>query len=312
MLQVVILGSAAGGGVPQWNCGCVSCMAARRQTDLQRSQTSVAVSADGRHWFLINASPDLRQQINATPQLQPRAGRLRDSPILGVILTNGEIDAVAGLLTLREGAPLAIYGHPQVLAILQSNSLFDVLDPARVTRHAVVLDQPFEPTSADGRRSGLQVTAFAVPGQTACYLRKRPDLADRDAAADDSGVTLGLRIAAGADGAALLFVAACARIDDALRHRLAGARLLLFDGTLWQDDELIAAGFGHTTGQAMGHVAMSGAHGSLAALADLDIGNRLFVHVNNSNPALRPASQEAQRVKDAGWHIASDGLEFVL
>src|SRR5271169_941496 len=128
MLRVVVLGAAAGGGVPQWNCGCQVCQTARTtHPELQSTQASIAISADGNHWFLINASPDLRQQLNATPKLHPAAGKLRHSPITGVILTNGEIDAVAGLLSMREGSPFAIYAHPKVLAILQSNSIFNVL-----------------------------------------------------------------------------------------------------------------------------------------------------------------------------------------
>src|SRR6201994_1625842 len=122
MLRIVVLGAAAGGGVPQWNCGCPVCRAARNEPKLQRTQASIAVSTDARHWFLINASPDLRQQLTATPQLHPAAGQLRHSPVAGVILTNSEIDAIAGLLSMREGWPFTIYAHDRVLAILASNS----------------------------------------------------------------------------------------------------------------------------------------------------------------------------------------------
>src|SRR5471030_173365 len=150
MLRVVVLGAAAGGGVPQWNCGCAVCLAARTDPELQSTQASIAVSADGDHWFLVNASPDLRQQLIATPQLHPRAGQLRHSPISGVILTNGEIDAVAGLLSMREGSPFAIYAHQRVLAILKSNSIFNVLSENNVRRQAIEVDAPFEPTLPDG------------------------------------------------------------------------------------------------------------------------------------------------------------------
>ncbi|HTF00872.1 MAG TPA: MBL fold metallo-hydrolase, partial [Bradyrhizobium sp.] len=128
MLRVVVLGAAAGGGVPQWNCGCPVCRIARTEhPELQSTQASIAISADGDHWFLVNASPDLRQQLIATPQLHPKAGQLRHSPISGVILTNGEIDAVAGLLSMREGWPFTIYAHTRVLSILKTNSIFNVL-----------------------------------------------------------------------------------------------------------------------------------------------------------------------------------------
>ncbi len=155
MLRVVVLGAAAGGGVPQWNCGCPVCRAARTDYPALRStQASIAISADGHHWFLVNASPDLRQQVIATPQLHPREGLLRHSPIAGVILTNGEVDAVAGLLSMREGSPFTIYAHAKVLAILKANSIFNVLNERNVTREPISVEQPFEPKLPDGAPSG--------------------------------------------------------------------------------------------------------------------------------------------------------------
>src|SRR6266513_3776894 len=146
MLRVVVLGAAAGGGVPQWNCGCPVCRKARTgQPEIRSTQASIAVSTNGDHWFLINASPDLRQQLIATPQLHPRAGHLRHSPIAGVILTNGEIDAVAGLLSMREGSPFTIYAHARVLAILKANSIFNVLGENNVRRQPIAVDQAFDP-----------------------------------------------------------------------------------------------------------------------------------------------------------------------
>src|SRR3979411_941399 len=146
MLPVLVLGAAAGGGVPQWNCGCPVCRKARRENpELQSTQASIAVSADGAHWYLINASPDLRQQVIATPQLHPKAGQLRHSPIAGVILPNGEVDAVAGLLSMREGSRFTLYAHERVLAILRSNSIFNVLGENNVKRRPIEVDRPFEP-----------------------------------------------------------------------------------------------------------------------------------------------------------------------
>src|ERR1700761_3627611 len=151
MLRVVVLGAAAGGGVPQWNCGCEVCRKARGEhPELRSTQASIAVSADGDNWYLVNASPDLRQQLIATPQLHPKPGARRHSPIAGVILTNGEVDAVAGLLSMREGSPFAIYAHPKVLAILQSNSIFNVLSEKNVARVPIEIDQPFELALPDG------------------------------------------------------------------------------------------------------------------------------------------------------------------
>src|ERR1700689_2063125 len=155
MLRVVVLGAAAGGGVPQWNCGCPVCRAARSEhPELRSSQASIAISADSDHWFLINASHDLRQQLIATPQLHPKAGKLRHSPISGVILTNGEIDAVAGLLSMREGSPFTIYAHSKGLAILATNSIFNAPREQSQPPQPIEEDATFEPVLPDGTPSG--------------------------------------------------------------------------------------------------------------------------------------------------------------
>jgi pyrroloquinoline quinone biosynthesis protein B len=309
MLRVVVLGAAAGGGVPQWNCGCAICRAARTEhPEIRSTQASVAVSRDGEHWFLVNASPDLRQQVTATPQLHPKRGALRHSPIAGVVLTNGEIDAVTGLLSMREGSPFAIYAHAKVLAILQSNSIFDVLRPENVRRVAIALDATFEPQLPGGGPSGLEILPFAVAGTSAWYLRGQ----EHPGGAASTGDTLGLRIADKASGKYLFVITACAGVDDALKERLTGAPLVLFDGTVWRDDEMIRAGLGNKTGQSMGHIAMSGDDGAIASLADLGIGRKIFLHINNSNPAWLHGSPERQALERAGWQIPSEGMEIVL
>ncbi|MBR1157702.1 pyrroloquinoline quinone biosynthesis protein PqqB [Bradyrhizobium elkanii] len=309
MLRVVVLGAAAGGGVPQWNCGCAVCRTARSDhPELQSTQASIAVSGDGVHWFLVNASPDLRQQLIATPQLHPKHGALRHSPIAGVILTNGEIDAVAGLLSMREGSPFTIYAHERVLAILRSNSIFNVLSDKNVDRRPIAVDETFEPALPGGSPSGLEVLPFEVPGKGAWYLEGKA----HPAGADGVGDTLGLRIADRRSGKYFYFLAACARVTDDLKSRLKGAPLVFFDGTVWRDDELIAAGLGNKTGQGMGHIAMSGDHGAIASLAGLDIGRKVFLHINNSNPALLGTSAERKAAEQAGWQIPSDGTEIVL
>src|SRR3982075_2635861 len=298
MLRVVVLGAAAGGGVPQWNCGCPVCLKARTtDPELQSTQASIAVSADGEHWFLINASPDLRQQLIATPQLHPKNGKLRHSPISGVILTNGEIDAVAGLLSMREGWPFTIYAHAKVLAILKANSIFNVLSENNVRRRGIELDKAFEPTLPDGTPSGIEVLPFAVAGKSAWYLEGKAHPGGDDGAGD----TLGLRLSDKATGKHCYFLAACAEVTDDLKSRLAGAPLIFFDGTVWRDDELIAAGLGNKTGQGMGHIAMSGETGAIKALAGLDIDRKVFLHINNSNPALLHASPERRIAEGAGW-----------
>ena len=309
MLRVVVLGAAAGGGVPQWNCGCAVCRAARTEhPEIRSTQASIAVSNDGEHWFLVNASPDVRQQVTHTPQLHPKAGALRHSPITGVILTNGEIDAITGLLSLRESSPFAIYAHPKVLAILKSNSIFDVLRLENVQRIAIEVDAAFEPQLPGGAPSGLEILPFAVAGTSAWYLRGK----DHPGGAASTGDTLGLRIADRASGKYLYVVTACAGVDDALKQRLAGAPLVLFDGTVWRDDEMIRAGLGNKTGQSMGHIAMSGDGGAISSLKDLKIGRKVFLHINNSNPAWLQASPEREALERAGWQIPSEGMEIVL
>jgi pyrroloquinoline quinone biosynthesis protein B len=308
MLRIVVLGAAAGGGVPQWNCGCRVCEAARATPRLQSTQASIAVSADGDHWFLINASPDLRQQLIATPQLHPRPGHLRHSPITGVILTNSEVDAVAGLLSMREGSPFTIYAHRRVLSILKANSIFNVLSETNVRREPIAIGETFEPKLTDGSPSGIEIEPFAVAGKGAWYLEGKVHPDGNDGAGD----TLGLRIAHKGSGKCFYFVAACARMTDDLRQRLTDAPLVFFDGTVWHDDELIVAGLGSKTGQGMGHLSMSGDDGAIAALADLNIDRKVFLHINNSNPALLHDSTERKIAERAGWQIPADGTEMTL
>lgn len=310
MLRVVVLGAAAGGGVPQWNCGCPVCLKARTEhPELRSTQASIAVSADGEHWFLINASPDLRQQLIATPQLHPTAGKLRHSPIAGVILTNSEVDAVAGLLSMREGSPFTVYAHERVLAILKSNSIFNVLNEKNVKRLPIVVDRAFEPALPDGSPSGLEVLPFEVPGKGAWYLEGKAHPAG---GSNEVGDTLGLRIADKASGKYFYFLAACARVTDDLKSRLAGSPLIFFDGTVWRDDELVVAGLGNKTGQGMGHISMAGDHGAIESLKGLDIGRKVFLHINNSNPALLHGSDERNAAERAGWQIPADGTEITL
>lgn len=300
MLSIIVLGTAAGGGVPQWNCGCDNCHAARTShAELRATQASIAVSADQANWFLINASPDLRQQLTSTPALHPRA--LRHSPIAGVILTNGEVDAIAGLLTLREGSPFTLYGHSRVLSLLAENSIFNVLKPELVPRVSITPDTAFEPRLPDGSPSGLEILPFVAPGKAALFVE--------DTSANAEGDTLGFVIRDQASNQSFVFLAACAALTPAVETYLRGARLVFFDGTLFTDDEMIRQGLSHKTGQRMGHIAMSAA---MPALADLGIERKLFLHINNSNPALMPGSPERRAVQQAGWQIPADGMEITL
>ncbi len=312
-LRLKIVGSAAGGGFPQWNCNYRLSRAARDGvTSVRpRTQSSLAASANGRDWVLFNASPDIRQQIAETPELQPRADApLRSSPIRAVVLTNADVDHVAGLLSLRERQPFAIYATPEVLAVLEANSIFNVLDRTIVPRRELPVGDEFELSDADGRGLGVRIESFVVPGKVALYMEdaSRPD-ADFSS---DKGDTIGVCIAGGNGGKAVFYIPGCARIDKALRERLTGAACLLFDGTVFTDDEMITAGVGQKTGARMGHLAMSGPDGSIVGLEKVKIGRRIFVHINNTNPVLDEKSAENAAVRAAGWEVAHDGMEIEL
>jgi pyrroloquinoline quinone biosynthesis protein B len=308
MLSVLVLGAAAGGGLPQWNCNCDNCRRARTvEPALRSTQASIAVSADGSSWFLVNAAPDLRQQIIDTPKLHPRRG-FRDTPIAGVVLTNGDVDAIAGLLCLREGARFNIYAHRRVLDVLAGNSIFNVLDPALVDRRTVELERPFELMLVDGTPSGIEVVAFAVEGKVPLYL-EGADMAHGDGL--DAADTVGLHIRSRGNGSHFFYLANCARVTPELAERIRGAPLVFFDGTLFRDDELIRQGLGAKTGSRMGHISMSGETGALRALDHLGVTRKVFLHMNNSNPALMPDSKERREVEKAGWEIPADGMEIV-
>src|SRR5262245_7422090 len=307
-MQIKVLGSAAGGGLPQVNCNCRNCAAVRRgDSGLRpRTQSSLAVSRDGNAWALFNASPDLRQQVAATPELAPHiSAGVRSSPIKAVVLTNGDVDHVAGLLSLREGVSFTLYASERVLGALLANSLFDVLDRRLVPRIPLPIGEPTEIGPFDPP-PGLTIEAFAVPGKVPLYLEDPG--AGRDLGTRE-GDTIGLEISDPASGAAFFYIPACAAVDKELAERLNGAALVLFDGTLYSDDEMIAQGLSTKTGKRMGHISMSGSDGSLAAFRSLEVKRRIFVHINNSNPVLRPDSPERAEVERAGWEVAFDGRE---
>ncbi len=300
-LRAIVLGSGAGGGYPQWNCRCAVCALAwagdPRVTP--RTQSSLAVSADGGRWALLNASPDLRRQIELTPALHPDAGAapgaLRASPIGAVVLTNGDVDHVAGLITLRERQPFDLVATEDIHAVVDDNPVFGVLADDVVGRRRLVLDEPLEILP------GLVVTGFAVPGKVPLYLEG--DVVDT---AMIGGQTIGLEVAAG--GERFVYVPGMARVTEALTRRLAGAAAIFVDGTVFTDDEMIAAGVGTKTGGRMGHLPISGPGGSMAALAGVPAGRRIYVHINNTNPILIEGSPERRAVEAAGWEVGHDGM----
>lgn len=310
-MRIRILGAAAGGGFPQWNCNCPNCANARAGTPgfRPRTQCSLAVSVDGKDWVLLNTAPDLRQQINETPELGAQAGGpLRNSPIKAAVLTGGDVDFIAGLLNLRELQPFNIYGSSQVLKTLADNSVFNVLNRDHVPRIEFKLDAP-TPIEGAGADTGLVIEAFAVPGKVALYLESGG--ADTNYGSRE-GDTIGLKVTAPATGKYFFYVPGCAEVDEDLAGKLRGAPLVFFDGTLYTDDEMILQGLMQKTGARMGHMSISGEKGSIAAFAPLDVKRRIYVHINNSNPILNDASPERKATEATGWEVGYDGMEIEL
>ncbi|MXX99142.1 MAG: pyrroloquinoline quinone biosynthesis protein PqqB [Gammaproteobacteria bacterium] len=309
-MHIVILGSAAGGGFPQWNCNTEHCRLARSGSALSvsRSQSSIAVSADNRRFVLLNCSPDLRYQINQNKALHPNNG-LRSSPIDAVVLTNGDVDHIAGLLTMRESEAFRIYASDRVQRILTSNSIFNVLNPDYVKRDTFELSRYFEINDAQGESLGLEIEAFAVPGKVALFLE---DQSQGDNFGTREGDTVGLHIRDLHSDASFYYIPGCAQVPDTLKQRLDGAELLFFDGTLFRNDEMIQMGVGQKTGERMGHINMDGADGSLKAFSDVNIKRKLYIHINNTNPVLLENSPERKIVEDAGWTVSRDGQEITL
>ena len=299
-MPAVSLGSAAGGGVPQWNCRCFVCQLARSGDPRvsPRTQSSIALTQDGENWLLINASPDIRQQIADNAVLHPRHGA-RHSPIAAVLLTNGDVDHVAGLLTLRESQPFKLFATKTTRESVDANRIFSVASPDLVPRLPIVMDEPFEPVP------GVRIDMFAVPGKVPLWLE---DEGLTIGAATET--TVGLEIAAG--GKTLLYVPGCADVTEDVKRRVAGADALLFDGTLWTDNEMIEAGLGHKSARRMGHVPMSGEGGSVESLRDVAIGRRIFIHINNTNPVLVSDSEERAQAEASGWEVGYDGMRIEL
>ncbi len=299
-MQTVILGSAAGGGVPQWNCRCFVCELARsgdaRVTP--RTQSSIALTQDGENWLLINASPDIRQQIADNAVLHPRRGA-RHSPISAVLLTNGDVDHVAGLLTLRESQPFRLYATKTTRDSVDANRIFSVASPDFVKRLPITMDEPFEPVP------GVRVDMFAVPGKVPLWLED-----ESLSIGEATETTVGLEIVA--DGKTLLYIPGCAAVTAEVKRRIEGADALLFDGTMWTDDEMIEAGLGHKSARRMGHVPMSGEGGSIESLKDATIGRRIFIHINNTNPVLVADTRQRADAEASGWEIGYDGMRIEL
>ncbi|SIS52388.1 pyrroloquinoline quinone biosynthesis protein PqqB [Paracoccus saliphilus] len=293
-MKIIILGAAAGGGLPQWNCGCDNCDAARAGRIPALTQSSIAVSADGQGWTILNASPDIRMQLAATPALHPTGPR--QMPLRSVLVTNGDIDHVAGLLTLRESQPFDLFATAAIHDALAANPMLSALRADLVPRRTVSLDQTVE------LASGLTATLFAVPGKVPLY--QEGEMVETGLVGE---TTVGVELQAG--GRRALYIPGCAEMPGWLKTRIGGADLLMFDGTLWEDDEMIRMGLGQKTGRRMGHMPVSE---TMAELADTTVARRVFVHMNNSNPLTDPSSPQTAKAEAQGWQVGRDGMEITL
>jgi len=255
---------------------------------------------DGEKWVLLGASPDLRQQILETPALHPRHAP-RHSPIHGVFLPNGDVDNIAGLLTLREMQKFTIWGSEATLSQVRGG-VFAAVDERVAPRVPVGLGETLD------TGLGFTITPFSVPGKIPLYLES-PDESQIDLGVEGE-TTVGLEIVGG--GKRAYFVPSCARVTPSLKARLEGADVLFFDGTTYEDDEMIRLGLSPKTAWRMGHIAMNGPKGSVATLADVKVARRFFIHINNSNPILCRGSAERAHVESAGWEITHDGLSLEL
>jgi pyrroloquinoline quinone biosynthesis protein B len=305
-MRLRILGSAAGGGLPQWNCACSNCAEARSGSGKvrPRTQDGLALEAAPGVWFLINASPDIHRQIQESAALAPQAGRA--TPIHGVILTNGDLDHTLGLFSLRENTPLALYATASVRrGLVDGNLIFRTLQrfPEQTTWHALALGKPTALRGPGDLATGVTVTAVALPGKVPKHLEGLGEPSPED--------NVGLWIHDARTGKALVVATAAGAVGDYVTA-MDNADACLFDGTFWTSDELPRLGLGTARAEDMAHLPIGGEHGSLAALGGLRAGRKIFTHINNTNPILVEGSPERRLVEAAGWEVAADGLEIAL
>ena len=295
-LRALVLGAAAGGGLPQWNCGCDNCLAARNPDHplSPQSQSSLAVTLDGENWGILNTSPDIRSQLGDNPCLHPR--KRRDTPIRSILLTNGDIDHIAGLLILREKQPFTVFLTGEIAAVLEANPIFSALDRELVKFTIIELGRPFEFLP--------EVTAeiFSVPGKVPLFMEEGEIVTDLEG---EQTVGVCLRT----QTKRLWYIPGCSKLTDDLKERLKNEKLVFFDGTVFEDDEMFKSETGLKTGARMGHMPMSGPTGSMAGFADLNVERKIYIHINNTNPVWQSGTMERRATEHAGWEIAYDGME---
>jgi len=306
-MRIKVLGAAAGGGFPQWNCGCTNCREARSGAPgvSPLTQECVAVSADGERWFLLNASPEIRSQIESFAPLHPRSPR--HSPISAIVLTNGDLDHCLGLLSLRESHPIVIYATDRVRrGFTEANILYRTLQrfPGQVTWRVLEPEKEADLCGVDGEPSGLTLNSIPAPGKPPIHLE--------DSASPDPGENIGVVVRERRSGKRLAYFSAAAGITPAMRAALDSADCVFFDGTFWASNELIALGLGTKRAEDMAHLPVGGKGGSLETLAGLRATRRIYIHINNTNPLLRPRSPERAQAEASRWEIAYDGMEVAL
>jgi pyrroloquinoline quinone biosynthesis protein B len=306
-MYIRLLGTAAGGGFPQWNCNCRQCQGVRLDTlpAQARLQSSVALSTDGQNWFLLNASPDIRQQIEAFPLLTPPLSSIRGSRIAGIFLTDADLDHTLGLLILREGWPLTVYATSAV-----QQALTEGLALAPALRHycEIIWHEPGAGLTplyyADGTPAGLSYAACIVAGHAPRYMG--------ETVGEQSGARVGYRFVDERTGGRLLYFPGLTSLEEPFKKLLPGCDVLLLDGTFWSEQELQVTSPGARAASAMGHWPVGGPAGSLLQIATLPIKHRVYVHINNTNPMLIEDSPEFRAVQEAGVEIGQDGQEFTL
>ena len=306
VMRIILLGTAAGGGLPQWNCNCPNCRGARAGSAriTPRTQSSAAVSADGRAWFLLNASPDLRVQLEGVPRLHPPATAPRSTRIEAILLTNADLDHTLGLLLMREGGKIHVHATPQVRkALTRGISLAPTLESFGGIRWTKPPEKLSPLLRRDGSRSGLQYQAVNVVGKPPRFMKGRQS--------KGSGHSVGYRIVDEKSGGRLLFLPDIAVLDGQTVDALSDCDVLLFDGTFWSENEMRKLG-GNLSAKQMGHIPIGGRQGSLKQLAPLPVTRKIYTHINNTNPMLRKGSPECAAVRAAGVEIGRDGMEIVI
>ena len=311
-MQIKILGSAAGGGFPQWNCACHNC-SGLRSGSIQasaRTQTQLAFSPDGVVWFLLGASPDLRPQILAAPQLAPPAGEPTGTPIGGIFLPSADVDSLMGLLHLREFQSFFVFATPAIQKIVQSeNRIFDVLHRAEPPVQWQLLSPGGRLACRFGEDPSAPPTFICSPisvgGSFPDYISTE---LGRSLASPES--VIALRFEQGAKS--FFFAPSLPDISGEWLKAAASSSVALLDGTFWSDDELLSTGRAHKTAREMGHVPLSGRDGLLAQFPTDSAARKILIHINNTNPILDENSAEHRAVRDAGFEIAYDGMEFML